>query len=262
MGVDRTNKKLKALFVGAFAVALCFALAGCGGSSGSSAASASSASGSASASASAASQSASAAAASASSAAASTSASAASASASAASSDTIDQYGNVTLYAAMELTGPEMTALLEKQQYEWRADSLMWIHPYSGATFASVDKNGGWKQENYAQATEKGAPASVVALNIVGGYENSEKALSGNAHCVIEDSYFNADGTGIAIVYGPSMEEHLVLIRPNSESTTELSIFSKAAVGSGLLDQIYGQPLGGSFNEVWKNITGKDSYGH
>ena len=31
--MPQASKKLKALFVGAFAVALCFALAGCGGSS-------------------------------------------------------------------------------------------------------------------------------------------------------------------------------------------------------------------------------------
>ena len=152
--------------------------------------------------------------------------------------------------------------LLEQQLYEWDESSSTWVHPYSGAKYAAAKESGAWSKSDYEKATEKGGAASVIAMNVVGGYENSEKALSGNAHCVIEDSWFDSDGSGIAIVYGPSMIEHLVIVHPLEESTVEIDIYSKEAVGSGMLDKVYGHQVGGSFQEVWKAFTGQDSYGH
>ncbi len=162
----------------------------------------------------------------------------------------------------MDLTGPEFVDLLKQQEYEWDSSQQIYQRIYDGASYAAANKSGAWGQSDYTKATDKGAVASVIAANVVGGYENSQKALEGNAHCVIEDSYFNADGTGIAIVYGSTMEEHLILIRPAGENLVELDIYSKQAVASGLLDQVVGRQMGGSFNEVWKTVTGKDSYGH
>ena len=162
----------------------------------------------------------------------------------------------------MELTGPEFVDLLKGQEYEWSASDKMWQRIYDGAKFAAAQETGVWDEGDYEAATAKGAAASGVAVNVVGGYENSEKALSGNAHCVIEDSYFNENGEGMAIVYGPSMVEHLIIVLPIEESTVEIDIYSKEAVASGMLDEITEMKMGGSFQEAWKNFTGQDSYGH
>lgn len=275
----QVGKGAKALFAVAFALALCVALAGCGGSSSSSATS--SASGSAasasasseaasSSSASAASQEASSASASAastsSSAAEASSASASSAASSSTSSqfaaETLDDHKNITLYAIMELTGPELTDLLQEQGYEWNSAKSAWLREVDGATFFALKETGQFTQADYQAATQKGGVAVAISCNIVGGWKDAQAALSGNAKCVIEDSYFDANGSGIAIVYGPSMTEYLVIAQPSSESTSELDIYSKEAVGSGMLDQVYGGQLGGSFQEVWKTFTGQDSYGH
>lgn len=166
------------------------------------------------------------------------------------------------MYALMELTGPEVVQLMGQQQYEWDASKTYWVNPYSASAVAATNKNGFWEKNKYEQATEKGALADAMVVNIVGGYENSERALAGNAKCVVEDSYFMDDGSGIAIIYGPSMEEYLVLIVPYGESATEFDIYSKEAVGSGLLDQNESKISGGSFKDVWKSLTGQDSYGH
>ena len=262
------SKKLKALFAGAFAVALCFALAGCGGSSGSSAASSSATSSSASstsASASAASSSvtSSAAASSTSTASSSTSASASSASAAAqASSDLVDEHGNVTLYALISLTGPELTDLLQTQGYAWNDSKTAWLREVDGATYFALREAGMYSLGDYSAATEKGGTAKAVSCNIVGGFKDAQSAFAGNAHCVIEDSFFDEEGAGVAVIYGPTMEEYFVVAQQYTESTFELDVYSKQAVASGMLDQIYEGTIGGTFLDAWKTFTGKDSYGH
>ncbi|MBQ9041760.1 MAG: hypothetical protein IJ111_02985 [Eggerthellaceae bacterium] len=254
--------KAKALFVAAFAVALCFALAGCGGSSSSSAASSAASSSAASESASSSSESASASSASASASAASSSAAASASSAAASSSDLLDEHMNITLYALFELTGPELVDLLDSEGYVWDDAKGGWFRQVDGALIYAVTDNGQYAKTDYSAKTEKGSVASVITCNVVGGFKDAEAALSGNAHCVIEDMYVDpSDGSAIAIVYGPSMKEYLVIAQQNSESTAELDVYSQEAVGSGMLDKVYGGQIGGSFKDVWKTFTGQDSYG-
>ncbi len=261
MGMTTNLGKAKALFVAAFAVALCFALAGCGGSSSSSAASSSTSSSAASESAS--SSSASASSASSSASAASSSASVSASSAAASSSDLLDEHMNITLYALFELTGPELVDLLDSQGYVWDDAKGGWFRQVDGAQMYAVTDNGQYAQADYSAKTDKGGVASVITCNVVGGFKDAEAALSGNAHCVVEDMYVDpSDGSAIAIVYGPSMVEYLVIAQQNSESTAELDVYSKEAVGSGMLDKVYGGQIGGSFKDVWKTFTGQDSYGH
>ncbi len=151
---------------------------------------------------------------------------------------------------------------MKQQGYEWDGQKGLWARAVDGASFVAVRNSGQYSQDDYQAASSKGDVATAVASNVVGGYKDAEAALKGNAHCVVVDSYFGSDGTGIAIVYGPSMAEYLVILQPYSESTTEIDIYSKGAVGSGMLDQVYGRQIGGSFQEVWKKFTGHDSYGH
>ena len=254
----KVSKKLGALAAGAFAMALCIALAGCGSStSSSSAASSGSASAGSASSAQVSASSASAASASAASASAAASAKSASAT-SAAASDTVDEHLNITLLAIIDSTGPELVDLLQQQGYEWNAGDSAWVRTVDGAMFFSVNKNGQYSQADYSSATSKGGAVKAVACNIVGGYKDAEAALAGNAHCVVEESFFDSgSGRGVAIVYGPSMEEYLVIAEPYTESTSQLGMYSKQAVGSGLLDEIYKTKVGGSIDEAWETLTGK-----
>ena len=151
---------------------------------------------------------------------------------------------------------------MQQQGYEWSDAKSQWFRSADGASFAVVRNSGAISQADYAAATDKGGLASAVSCSIVGGWKDAQAALSGNAHCVIEDSFVDEDGNCIAIVYGPSMAEYLVIAQQKSESTAELDIYSKQAVGSGMLDNIYGGQVGGSFEEVWQAFTGKSSFGH
>ena len=284
MGISMWDKT-KALFVGACALALCVTLAGCAGSSGSSAsaagagyaatdtssssaasaASSTDASSAATTSASAASES------DVSSSTASTSAAipAASPLSGASSNDStgripglVDAHGNITLNAIIELTGPELADLLAQQEYEWNDVDGVWTRAADGAQFAAIRHEGKFGKADYESATAEGGVAVAISCNIVAGYEDPRATLHDNARCVVEDSYFDDNGVGVAIIYGPSMVEYLVILQPYTESTTEIDIYSKEAVGSGMLDKVYGRQVGGSFAEAWKSLTGEDSYGN
>ena len=176
-------------------------------------------------------------------------------------SDCIDEHGNVTLYALTELKGWQLETLLDQQGYAWDDDKYTWLRPEDGASFSAYKQTGFYTQETYNEMNEKGGAIVAMGFQVVAGYKDPQAALSGNAKCVIEDSYFNGTD-GIAIFYGPSMKEYLAIISANSESTAQFIIFSQEAVASGLADEALGTQVGGSFQEVWKNATGQDSYGH
>ena len=243
-------RKYSALACVAMLCVCMFALAACGGSSSASSAASASASESAS------SDSASADDAS------SASSDVASPSASSVAADgTIDQHGNVSLYALIELTGPEVTELYENQGYVWNEKDQEFKREADGAFFFSLNDSGKLTADDYVAATDKGGVAIAATYNVVAGYKDAESALKGNAQCTVEDSYFTEDGVGVAIIYGPSMEEYLVVVDQYGDRMFELDVYSQDAIASGLVDRIHGGTYGETLKEVWKTLTGQDSYG-
>lgn len=154
-----------------------------------------------------------------------------------------------------------VATLLDQQEYEWNESECMWLRPMDGASFAAIKETGPYTIDTYNQMNEKGGAIAAIGLSVVAGYKDPQAALKGNAQCVVEDSYFNGTD-GIAIFYGPTMKEYLAIISKYSESTALFMIFSKEAVASGMADEYLGAPTGGSFQEIWKSVTGEDSYGH
>ena len=140
-----------------------------------------------------------------------------------------DEHGNITLYALTELKGWQLETLLDQQGYVWDGDECVWVREADGASFAAVKETGAYTQDTYAAMNEKGGAIVAMGLNNVAGYATPQEALSGNARCVIEDSYFTDDGEGIAVFYGPSMKEYLAIIGKNTENTTLIMVFSQEA---------------------------------
>ena len=172
-----------------------------------------------------------------------------------------DEHGNITLYALTELKGWQVATLLDQQKYEWNDKEVAWVRPMDGAAFTAYKETGVYTIDTYNEMNEKGGAIAAVGFNIVAGYPDSQAALKGNAQCVVEDSYFLEDGSGVAIFYGPSMKEYLAIISPYSESTTQFMIFSQEAVGSGMADELLGGETGGTFQALWQKLTSEDHYG-
>ena len=168
----------------------------------------------------------------------------------------IDEHGNITLYALTELKGWQVATLLDQQQYTWEYEmDNTWTREFDGAAFRAIKETGAYTLDTYNEMNEKGGCIAAYAYSVVAGYPDAKAALSGNAKCVIEQSWFDEDGSGIAIVYGPSMKEYFVVITPYTESTALFTIFSKEAVGSGMADEILQMETGGSFDALWDKIV-------
>ena len=170
----------------------------------------------------------------------------------------IDEHKNISLYALTELKGWQVATLLDQLEYTWEySDANTWTREYDGAAFRAVKESGAYTIDTYNEMNEKGGCLVGVAYSVVAGYPDAQSALSGNARCVIEDSYFRDDGSGIAIFYGPSMKEYLVIVTPFSESTALFTVFSQEAVGSGSADELLNIETGGSFQALWdKYVAG------
>lgn len=172
----------------------------------------------------------------------------------------IDEHGNITLYALTELKGWELATLLDQQGYVWNEDIRTWMRPDDGASYAALKKSGEYTIDDYNAANEKGGGILAFGFSNVAGYKDSQAALAGNAQCVVEDSYFVGDD-GVAVIYGPSMKEYLVIISKSSESTHQFMVVSQEAISSGYLDGVIGEAVGGTLQDVWTNLTGEESIG-
>ena len=172
----------------------------------------------------------------------------------------VDEHGNVTLYALTELKGWELATLLDQQGYVWNEDIRTWMRPDDGASYAALKESGEYTIDDYNAANEKGGGILAFGFSNVAGYKDSQAALAGNAQCVVEDSYFVGDD-GVAVIYGPSMKEYLVIISKSSESTHQFMVVSQEAIGSGYLDEVIGEAVGGTLQDVWTNLTGEESIG-
>ena len=173
-----------------------------------------------------------------------------------------DKYGNVTLYALTELKGWQLETLLDQQGYRWDESQYGWIRASDGANYSAWKETGVYTRETYDQMNEKGGAIVCIGLNVVAGYNSPQEALNGAARCVVEDSYFDDNNGGIAVFYGPSMKEYLAIINMNDEGKVLFMTFSKEAVATGVFDQVVGEQVGDSFDDIWKAVTGKDHYGH
>ena len=173
-----------------------------------------------------------------------------------------DKYGNVTLYALTELKGWQLETLLDQQGYRWDESQYSWIRASDGANYSAWKETGVYTRETYDQMNEKGGAIVCIGLNVVAGYNSAQEALKGAARCVVEDSYFDDNNGGIAVFYGPSMKEYLAIINMNDEGKVLFMTFSKEAVATGVFDQVVGEQVGDSFDDIWKAVTGKDHYGH
>lgn len=175
----------------------------------------------------------------------------------------LDEYGNVTLYSLVELTGGQLAALCMKQGFIYDTKETLWYRSEDGAMVAALDENGkAFSVDTYNAMEGKGAAVASIGLSVVSGYSDPQTAFEKNANCVVEDSFFTGDRlNGVAMIYGPTMVEYLVIISKNSDNLAQFAVFSEESLKSGLAEKLLGMELGNSFQEAWQNVTGMDHYG-
>ena len=155
------------------------------------------------------------------------------------SSQCLDAHNNVSLYAAMELSGEEINELLVNQGYEWDGNSSVWYRATDGARYSSASVITG---SEITELSEEGATSKMSAYMTISGYDSANAALNGVAQCTINVNTTCSNGMEVAIAATTS-GQRLVVIAENEDST-----FGVTLVGPDGLNQLAMQQLAETFD--------------
>jgi hypothetical protein len=158
----------------------------------------------------------------------------------------LDQYGQPTMFAITELTGPELVKLLEEQGYQWEekdkilrrfkrrilppGEQIPQFVTYSSSNGFYEDI---WTREDYDRATEKGGTATGQVSYIMAGYGVPgadwgvlmEDVVKAFVNIEIEDRVTTSEGNMTFLKVGDSAgRKYIVMLSEDGKARTGISI--------------------------------------
>lgn len=170
----------------------------------------------------------------------------------------LDRHGDITVYALTELTGEQLSTLLEEQDYAWSERNQMWVKIDGSAALAVNDAEGKLlKKDEIAALGAGGVEASVSYRLVTSEYSSVKRAINNLARKIMACEDVEYLGTsGVAVVSGPSEQRCLVFASKNNEVFT-VSVYSEPALAQGLFNSESGQELGTTVDEVFAALTAR-----
>ena len=179
---------------------------------------------------------------------------------SAVTDECMDSKGNPTVYAVTELSGAQIVGMLEDNDWAWEEDNLWFVSSDRNDAFYVMGAND--YEYTYDEIAGLGANSAGEATCFVivvddRDYSGIEDCLSKLPPMVVDDVQWIDDDLGMARVYGPSMEENIVLISYKDDpGLYYIDVFNQEAIESGLIDEWLGDNYGRSVDEIWDSIFG------
>ena len=168
----------------------------------------------------------------------------------------VDQYGNPTLYALTELSGPDLVGLLDEQGFEWKDDGFVAKKGVKKGFLNArdYDNDSQWQLEAYKQAAEPGGVAKMSVKFSVLGYVDTEgdltprleDAVAGIANIEVVKQQKINDNATIAVVKDSRGKEYLVTILWTGYPTVEVELYTDESLAAG---------EGGSIAQTWDSLT-------
>lgn len=170
----------------------------------------------------------------------------------------LDRRGDVTVYALAELKGGQLNALLQQQDYTWDERNQMWVKEDGSAALVVSGADGKPLASDAIGELDAGAAEGSVSYRIVtSGYSNAKKAFDALAKKVMEcEDVEYADTSAVGVVSGPSQQRCLVFASRSHDVFT-VTMMGEDAVAAGLFDQVSGQELGATIDEVFEALAGR-----
>lgn len=170
----------------------------------------------------------------------------------------LDRRGDVTVYALSELKGGQLSALLQQQDYSWDERNRMWVKEDGSAAVVISDASGKPLASDRISELDAGAIEGSVSYRIVtSGYSNAKKTFDALAKKVMEcEDVEYADTSAVGVVHGPSQRRCLVFVSRSHDVFT-VTMLGEDSLKAGLFDQLSGQDLGKSVDEVFEALAGR-----
>lgn len=175
----------------------------------------------------------------------------------------LDEYGNPTMYAISELSGKDLVQVLKSQGFAYDSKQKAFLNDKASVFAVLGGENGQAIDDKAIEAKAAGGGSDPVVYVLSSmQYVDAIDMLRGTAKCVIEDECVVGENV-VAVVYGPSMQEYLVVVVPEDADNDRYSfgMYSSAAVAAGLFNRTSNlgdgnKEYGSTIAEVWKTLTG------
>ena len=165
-----------------------------------------------------------------------------------------DANWNPTLYSLVELSGAELTDLLESYNFTWDDEYYGWVAA-DGSMFAVSGITGEYSKSQI-EKMPKGTDGLVVMGLSVTGYSTPKSAFEALSNDVtVEDSYGYED-LYVGIIRNSASNRYLAVVAED-DGDQMILLFPENSITSGFFEELTGVDAGSSVNDVWKFITGR-----
>ncbi len=168
---------------------------------------------------------------------------------------------NPTLYSVLELSGAEMTDLLESYNFEWDSDYEGW-YASDGSMYAVSASSGDYSKSKIESMPKGGAGQPVVMALWVEGYATPSAAFNGLSTKVVTEKSSSADPeVYFAVVQNSSKVRYLVTVTESDTNEQLFLIFTEEAISTGYFEELTGVDAGSSIDQVWSRIQSGSELG-
>ena len=166
-----------------------------------------------------------------------------------------DSAWNPTLYAITELSGAELTDLLEEYNYAWDEDISAWV--FDDESMFMVTGVSGELSKSQIEKLPKGSAGELVAIGLYfPNYKTPASAFENLAKDVFVEDSFDLGTFHLAIVQNSASDRYLTLLIDDFDGQMML-VFTENSISKGLFEELIGIDGGSSIDDVWELITGK-----
>ena len=145
--------------------------------------------------------------------------------------------------------------------YVWDNSEGGWVYSKDNTVFAVMNQTSTLGKSDIEKLSAAGGDTPLVYVATLAGIKTLDQALN-EGHVVVEDKVIQSDGSGVAVFYGPNMQEMMVVGSPDTNNTNygnfSLLVFNRKAFESGLASEKLGAGSQGmSMEQFWQTMTGK-----
>lgn len=172
-----------------------------------------------------------------------------------------DEYGWVTDYAYLELSGADLVQALTYKGYQSYStpEGNFGYLSSDGKSMLLIQRCYGdaLSEDEVVKLDKNGGSEDVVCIVVSGPYDSLKDALGSMDACVLED-FKQEDGknAGTGVVYGPSMKQNLLDIEEAENGQYTMIVYSPEALQTGIYNTVHGTSYGKTIDDIWQGLTG------